>query len=265
MRKKSVIVIFLTVLILLSAVALGVSSVYRVEFVCVNAPLVSDAAKDEVEELQEKLQAAYEKQSTFSVEKTLAEEILNDFPYFRLVSFEKSYPNRIVLEVSEDEEVFATPVGAEGSYYILNAEGTVLGIRDDYSNRSDGAGNLLVTGVTVAGKKGAPLSGDDALETLFSVCADMSLRLNGIRKNVVLVEVIRPTSLREDSMFKFTMREGVCIYICNPFEMEEKKTEIAIDKYLSLSSKERLRGTIVVSEQLDEVTAQYFEEEWSIS
>ena len=265
MRKKSVIVIFLTVLILLSGVALGVSSVYRVEFVCVNAPLVSIAAKDEVDDLQEKLQAAYEKQSTFSVEKTLAEEILEDFPYFRLVSFEKAYPNRIVVEVSEDEEVYATPAGTDGSYYILNGEGTVLGIRENYLNRSDNAENLLITGVTVSGEKGAPLAGDDSLETLFSVCADVSLRLNGIRKNVTVVEVIRPTSLKEDTMFKFTMREGVSIYLFNPFEMKEKKTEIAIDKYLSLSSEERLRGTIVVSEQADEVVAQYFEEEWSIS
>ncbi len=265
MRKKSVIVILLTALILLSAVMLGVSSVYRVEFVCVNASLVSEVAKDEVEQLQSRLQTAYEKESVLSVEPTRAQEIMEDFPYFRLVSFEKSYPNRIVVSVAEDEEVYATVIAGGEEYYVLNAEGTVLGIREHYLNRSDNAPNLLITGLTATGEKGSPLTGDDCLETLFSTCGEISARLNGIRKNVVAVEVVRPTSLREETMFRLSMKEGVQIYLCNPFSLKEEKVKIAIDEYLSLSSEQRLRGTIVVSEQLESVIAEYFDEEWSIS
>ena len=265
MRKKSVIVILLTALILLSAAMLGVSSVYRVEFVCVNASLVSEVAKEEVEELQTRLQTAYEKEGSLSVDQTRAKEIIDDFPYFRLVSFEKSYPNRVVVSVAEDEEIYATVIPEENEYYILNAEGTVLGIRENYQNRSDNAPNLLITGLTARGEKGEPLTGDDCLETLFSVCGRISNRLDGIRKNVLSVEVVRPTSLREETMFKLSMKEGVSLYLCNPFAQEEEKVEIAMDKYLSLSFEQRLRGTIVVSEQSESVIAEYFDEEWSIS
>ena len=265
MRKKSAIIILLTALLFVSAAMLGISSVYRVESVCVNASLVSSVAEQEVNELQDRLETAYHKESTFSVEQTRAEEILEEFPYFRLVSFEKSYPNRIVVSIAEDEEVYAAANAAQGGYYILNADGTVLGIREHYKNRSDNADNLLITGLTAVGEKGAPLTGDDVLASLFSVCKKISTRLNGIRKNVSAIEVIRPTSLREETMFKLTMREGVEVYLCNPFTMEDEKVKIAIDKYLSLSSEQKLRGTIVISEQSESVLVEYFEEKWSVS
>ena len=66
-------------------------------------------------------------------------------------------------------------------------------------------------------------------------------------------------------MFKLTMREGVEVYLCNPFTMEDEKVKIAIDKYLSLSSEQKLRGTIVISEQSESVLVEYFEEKWSVS
>ena len=55
MKKKRVVTVILTVLIVLSAAVLGVANVFRVDSVIVNAPMVSDAAKAEAEALQKEL------------------------------------------------------------------------------------------------------------------------------------------------------------------------------------------------------------------
>ena len=127
MRGKKILIILLTVLVFLSAATLGISTVFRVDEVTVIAPVVSEEAKAEASDLQNRLQKAYEKKNTIFLDSELADKIIEDFPYFRITTFEKDYPNRIVVTVSEDEEVYAVQKGEE--YYILNSSGVLLGIR----------------------------------------------------------------------------------------------------------------------------------------
>ena len=65
MQKKNVLIVILTVFVFLSATFLGVYSVYRVNFVTVNAPVVSTEAKDEAAQLQARLFEAYEGENIF--------------------------------------------------------------------------------------------------------------------------------------------------------------------------------------------------------
>ncbi len=249
MHKKNALVIILTCLLFFSAVTLGVSTVYRVNAVTVNAPVVSEVAKAEADELQTRLQAAYDKQSIFTADDTLAKQIVDDFPYFRITNFEKAYPNRLIITVSEDAEVYAALVENTQTYYILSANGTVLGVRESLTNRSDGADNLLINGLHIeSGEKGELLQGDDDIEFLFAFLGKVSERLEGIRRNVIQIEVLRLASAREETVYKLCMREGVNVYIRNPYEMAGDKVETAIDKYLSLSSEQRLKGMIMVSD-----------------
>ena len=154
MRGKKILIILLTVLVFLSAATLGISTVFRVDEVTVIAPVVSEEAKAEASDLQNRLQKAYEKKNTIFLDSELADKIIEEFPYFRITTFEKDYPNRIVVTVSEDEEVYAVQKGEE--YYILNSSGVLLGIRKDYVKRSDENNNLLITGnnLRLAVKKG---------------------------------------------------------------------------------------------------------------
>ncbi len=259
-RKKTIWVIVLTAVIFLSLSTLGITSVYRVDTVTLNASVVSETANTEIEQLWNRLEEAYDKKSSFTVDKTEAEKILADFPHFRLTGFEKAYPNRIIISVTEDAEVYAVSAG-EGKYYILGADGMVLGIRDSYVNRLDGADNLLFKGLTVSGSKGSLLGGDECLAALLEFCDGASEALSGIRRNVVCVEVVRNTSLIEDALFKVTMREGVNIYIGNPTVMPKEKARAAMEKYLSLSDEHKLQGRIAVSEKDGQVIASYAEKD----
>lgn len=256
---KKLTVILLTVLVFLSAALVGISSVFRIEDVSLTASVVTDAAKAEAEELQTRLRAAYDKQISFFADEEEAEEILSDFPYFRMISFTKSYPDKIVIVVKEDAEVYAVSCeGAEGQYYILGADGTVLGIRDSYVNRLDGAANVLLKGLTVAGTRGGKLSGDDCLTTMLAVCEKMSSLPIELRRNVVSVEVF---ARNPEIIFKVTMREGVVVYIGNPKTMTEEKTEAAITKYLSLTDAQKLTGRIAVSDKEGQLIVAYSEKD----
>jgi hypothetical protein len=269
MRKKKWLVIILTAILFVSASILGVSTVYRVREVTVLAPIVSEEAKTEAAELQEALNEAYYKDGIFSVDSEKAEQIVSDFPYFRITSFKKDYPNRLVVEVREDAEVYAVQKGAE--YYILNAQGTLLGVRDNYINRSDKGDNLLVFGanLTVDGKKGKTLESDPVFKTLIAFCGRLSdgfLSLDaessprGIRGNILSVEIMRPVVNERETVFKLTTEEGVCIFVRTPSVNTNEKAEIALEAYTGLSDLKKTTGVIVVWDGTGGVKADYYED-----
>ncbi len=258
MRKKNVLVIVLTVLIFLSAAVLGISTVYRVNTVSVRTSVVSQEAKAEAEELQKLLTTAYDKQSIFTANELKAKELVEKFPYFNITGFEKKYPTRLVVEVSEEAEVYALPTDETNtSYYIVSENGTVLGIRADYKNRSDNADNLLLTGLLATGERGAPITGDDCIPTLFPFLERVNSSLGGIRRNIASVEVLRLASSEEETVFKLTTLEGVKIYVRNPSVLTEQKAERAVQEYLSMTTEQRLKGMLLISDALGEVIYDY--------
>jgi hypothetical protein len=211
--------------------------------------VISEAAKEEAEELQAKLLDGYRDESVFSVTETKAEEIFADFPYFRMVSFEKSYPNRLVIAASEDAEVFA--VETEEEYYILGSDGTVLGIRSDASNRSDGKANVILVGLSATGERGQTLTGDDNIPALLSMCRILSTLFGGLRSNLVSVEVVDPISSLASVEFHFKMREGVSVTVINPLNQPERKASALASAYLNMKEEERLGGVLVVADKAD--------------
>lgn len=263
MKGKNVFIIIITVLLFLSGTVLGVANVYRVDEVSVVAPTVSKEAQMEAGDLQKLLSEAYRGQTTFFVERETADNIVADFPYFRITKFEKVYPNVIMVEISEDAEVYAVATDeTQTSYYILNASGTVLGIRDSIKNRADGNDNLFISGLTATGVKGEMLAGDTVIQPLFACLQHISGKLEGIRRNVAKVDVVRPTSETSETLFCLHMREGVKIYIDNPAQLTIEKTEKALNEYMVLSYEQKLRGTVIVSERDNVIVAEYFFEEW---
>ena len=260
MQKKNVLIVILTVFVFLSATFLGVYSVYRVNFVTVNAPVVSTEAKDEAAQLQARLFEAYEGENIFATDETLAAEIFAEFPYFKMTSFEKELPNRIVIEAKEDVELFAVQKN-ENSYYILGADGMFLSERDSSINRSDNASNIIVKGVEIQANIGEIAENDECLAWLYSFCDTTSQLLGGIRKNVVQIDVIKSSVTIEQMMFKIYFKEGVVAYIHNPSTFTQTKAEKMIEQYLALSDSQRLRGMIPVTDNAQEVLVAYLKDD----
>lgn len=258
MKKKNLIVIILTAVIFLSAVLLGVTTVYRVDDVTLRVDVYSDEASAEAEELQQKLSALYKDESLLFAGKNAAEELFEDYPYFRMTSFKKEFPNKIIVQATEDVEVYAVKSGDE--YYILSLDGTILGVRQSATNRSDGNDNILISGLTVSGKKGENVTalGDDAWTALIKAGQAIDSTLGGIRNNFVEIAVAKPTSSSEEVLFKIKTRETVNLYIRNPYEKTETKAEKVVDYYVDLEDEQRLCGMVVAYDSGEDVSVTYF-------
>ena len=243
----------MTAFVFLSGSALGISTVYRVENVTVNVQYVTADAKAEGERLQAKLEETYQGNSTFFAKQKTAEEVLQANPYFRLTGFEKSYPNRLIIKITEDAEIYAVE-RAEQGYYILGEDGMVLGVRDTHINPLTGAESVLIKGVTVTGENGAVPTGDEHFDGALALCKKLSALFGGIRSNIVSVEVFSRTP---ETIYRVTTREGVKIYFGAPTEQMEEKAEAAVNKYLSLTNEEKLSGRIVVSETAGRIFTSY--------
>ena len=224
--------------------------------VTVEASVVSEAAHGEAKALELRLREAYDKDSTLFANSKKAKKILEEFPYFYMTDFEKSYPRRIVVKVAEDAEVYALPCAADSQeYYILNAKGEVLGVRATPENRFDGQPNVFLSGLTVElAEDNRTLRFDPCFETVIAVCTQMSSLLNGIRSNLLSVEVY---NRNPETIFCFTMREGVKLYVGSPETDTVAKANVAIEKYLSLWDSQKLTGAIVVLDGVGGITTTY--------
>ena len=250
---KKVLTIFLTALMFLSAITLGCATVFRIDNVAMVATVVSEESKDSVAQLKEDLVEFYKGKSIFSAKEKDLAVILGDYPYFRVSKFTKAYPDKIVITIEEEAEVYAVEK-EEGEYYILGAMGTVLDIRTSIKNRLDGADNVRIKGLTLSGDKGGLLFGDNCWDSMLLFCQVMNERLGGIRSNVLSVEVL---SREPETFYLITMREGINIYVGNPFELTVEKAKKAIDKYMVLSDEERMTGRLTVRDVDGEVFVGY--------
>ena len=84
MQKKKIVTVILTAILFLSAALIGVANVYRVDSVVLNAGTVSSAARAEAEALKKELEEAYAGESSIFAGETVAKEIFEKYPYFRM-------------------------------------------------------------------------------------------------------------------------------------------------------------------------------------
>ncbi len=249
--KKKILTIALTVIVFLSAVALGISSVFRIDTLSLSASVVTEEGRTQAEEIQAGLQTLYKRKNTFSLNKKAAEDFLKDYPYFRLLAFEKRYPDGLRVEIAEESETYAA-AGEDGNYWILGGSGAIVDIRQTPQSKVDGADLVFLRGVTVSGETGS-FPAAPRWESLLAFCQGMDSVLGGVRTNVTIVEVVEG----EQPHFLVSMREGVKLYIYAPEKMAKEKGKKAVNKYLSLSDEERTKGKITVYDGDGEVFPLY--------
>ncbi len=254
MRKKTIVII-LTVLVFVAAAVLGTATVFRVRSVEIKAAVISNAATEEVKDLQQRLTDAYEKDSTFFVDNKKAKRITEEFPYFRITGFEKSYPDKVILYIAEEAEVFAVKKADSDEYYIVGADGMILAVRASMENRLDGQPNILVDGegLCVTGQKGEKLVGGDKITGMIAFCNVMAEGLNGLRDNVVGI------TLADYGPDCLITREGVKIYVGDSHIATAEKAEAVLEKYLSLTDAQRMKGSIKVDAPEGSVLINYSE------
>ena len=255
---KKIITILLTVALFVTATALGVNSVYRVESLDLKIQFVSEEAKTEAESLRQDLFALYENENLFVVKQEASEEIFANYPYFRLTSFKIEQPNKLVIEAVEDAEVYSVKKGDK--YYILSLDGTVLSIRDASENRSDNKPNVIIENMEISGEKGQLCVGEK-LNAILPLLKELSSHLNGLRSNLVSVafQVVGGSIEQYD----LQTREGVVIRVRQAGDFVAEKAKEIANLYAALEDDERLKGSIYAASGNENVTVVYYPNEIS--
>ena len=247
MRMKTLLTILLTAIVFIAAATLGVTAVYRVSAVTLEVSVVSEEAKTEAELLEKALSSRYKKESMFSVKEAWAKEEFAHYPYFRMISFKRSYPNRLIITATEDPEVYALENTYQSGYYILGGDGTVLCEREMPFNRTDGKANVILTGITVSATLGR-VPTETAFVSALAFCRTLDGLFGGLRGNVVSLSLNAPVSAPEYSSLKLIMREGATVNVFNPFNGAEKKAESFYSFYKELGASQRLSGRVDVTD-----------------
>ncbi len=250
---KKLWVILLTVAVFLSVAVLSITSVYRVDTVTLETNLVSEEAKVEAENIQTRLENAYEKDSIFFADDKKAQEIVKEYPYFRISAFEKAYPNRLVIVLTENAETYAVEKN-DGGYYVLSADGTILTVRNESANPLNGEDNVVFKGLNVSGELSGKLVGDDCFDVMLQYAEEVSKALGGIRRNVASIEVYARSP---ELILCLTMKEGVKIYVSMPNVSTLEKAQKAVNEYMLLSNAQKLTGKLVVLDGEEEIIAVY--------
>lgn len=251
MHEKRLLTILLTVILFVSCAVLGLANVYRITAVSIELTFVSEEAQAEAETLEKEIENRYSGKNIFFVDDTNAVLEFEEYPHFLIQTFEKSYPNRIVIKAEELPEVYAVEKSDRTGYYVLSSDGTLLREKPTSENRSDGKENVLisVSDITIEVENGQKPVGDE-MTTVLSMCLKLDEKFDGIRTNVLSVSANK----KEDSFLSgqavICFREGVQAVVYGLYNLAtlDQKTEWLYEKYVSLSVEERFSGTIYVND-----------------
>lgn len=257
MKLRVILTTVVSALLLLAAIAAGLNAVFTVTSVRVSFSTLSSVGRSDAAALQEELNAFAGKSSVF-LDLDEVRATVEKYPAFRLTSIKKDLPQTLELSVVERSETYAFR-RENGSYAVLDSDGIYLYEKDSAENRVAGD-NITITFLAWEyGEEGAtanpyyPLSaGGDAraegeyFEQMMTVFTEFTAVLPDIRMNVCSIEYGKYAS--DVDYFYITMREGVTLWIDTPGNYTAEKARAAIQKYCSLTDRERTYGEISASD-----------------
>ncbi len=247
MKKKVVLAVTLSVVVLLAAIAAGINAVFSVTSVKVQFQAFSSRTKEEVAVVQAELDG-FVGRSLIALDLAEVSAVVAKYPYFEVTAIEKQFPQTVALSLKEKEELFAVKV--EGGYSLYDGAGSFLRTSEKNSSRADGAELILLEGME---------AGSERFALAVSICSQMQKHLPDLRMNLVSVAYVAPSANPADDYLSFVMREGAVMELHNPAHKGEVKAQLAIAKYLEIMDEDRMYGRILVldSKETNEPTVQW--------
>lgn len=247
MKKKILIMTAVCVVLFVAVIAAALNAVFTVTEVRVlwRAPF-SEEGEEEVYELQGRLEDAFVGSSTTFLNLSDVAALVSEYPFLELESAEKSYPQRLLLQISERREVFAFQ-RENGRYAVLDAEGRYLGDKDSNLNRFGGE-NILLVGFSLT-QDGAGFVTGELFDEALAFVSCFAAELEDVRANILSIELGSwgvPSD--PETLFRVRMREGVSIEISSPEVHTEEKMRTLLAEYLLLSETERTHGFLNVTD-----------------
>ena len=216
-------------------------AVFSVNDISVNYSVYTDSDKAACEQI---LSSYRGKSLLFLNTDKLAQEI-TDSTNLKVESITKRYPFTLDIKLFSRQERFAIKT-AQGDYYILDDEYTVIDKRPTFENASDKLSNVLlefVTGdvVTAEIKKPLTISNDQLLQSLKLALSCFDSPRDLLEK----VTVFKVDNEVDNYRFIFGFRSGVTMEVRKALYKPQEKCMAGLEKYLSLQDINLYKGTII--------------------
>ena len=246
MKKKILLSTIVSFVLLAAVIAAGINAVFTVSDMRTEFCVYSADGRTEAAQLLEKLGRYRGKSSTF-LDLNDVKITVEQFPCLSAERVEKLYPSAVYVEVRERKETYAVP--KEGGFAVFDEAGCYLYDKETNVCRLDGGENILLEGFVFTYTARQSAQGEYAQE-LFAAFDALCTQLTEIRANAQRAELKKFSSDERNHFFYIYMREGVLLSIKNPAKAIGEKAEAAVEKYLSLTDEQRVKGVIDVVDDL---------------
>lgn len=247
MKKRAIIATIVSFVLLIAVVAAGIAAVFTVTMVDSAFSVYSEAGREDAIEIRKRLDKFVGK-SAVALKLDDLERIVTEYDGFRVESVEKKYPSTVKISIKERKETFAAI--SAGGFSVYDEQGCYLYEKTENINRIDGGNNVLLVGFAFQAQPREKLQGEYAEEFFSTV--EVLEQLGEYRSNFLKFELFKAGSSanRTNDFFYLYTREGVVIKIKNPAGHTADKVSKALQRYLELSDRERVTGSINVTDNL---------------
>lgn len=226
----------------------------------------SASAAQSAEKVQERLNGYLNKSYLFfktaNVDDIVAEICEEDGTYLKVVSVRKKFPNKVTAVIEEEYEQYAFYSEADNKYYVTDADGKVLAVKESADNNiSENAANVEITGFTCSSAaEGETLGADESVQfsLLIYLLSVADEKLGGAFGRFSKIEYL--VNKYDDEFFCFTFTEGVKIWLTNIMAEDSREDECfsaALDAYAGLSDAEKTYGYLLAVVSTSGVHADY--------
>ncbi|MBR5438923.1 MAG: FtsQ-type POTRA domain-containing protein [Clostridia bacterium] len=235
MKYKRVLIL-VTILFFVTVSIFASAMLFTVNEIEIKADVIASSGEGVQSKAETVLSSYKGKNYIFTDTNKIANEVQKSSPYVKVVSVNKVFPNKIVVEIKERKEALCLVY--DSKYYVLDEELVILKISNSNENNVDGLKNVeLNLNVADYGQAelavGAKLNVYD--QTAFSYLKNSVTKFVENRQNLesVTLEVKRDGNVY--NRLTLAMREGVKFRIQKANEETLEKLDKAFEFYSNLT------------------------------
>ena len=200
-----------------------------------------DCSNIDQTELSRELDENLGKSVLFLSKEKIEKKLSEKFPYVKVESMVKSFPNRLKITVSERKEVFAVDSG--GKYYILDAEGCLLAVKEQNANNIDGAPNSLIKAEIKSASVGSKVELKDFDIDAALAVADLMNRLS--YSNSEIRFTLKKLAVGQNAL-QIATGYGVTFVIDGYTVRTAEKANVMLAAFNALSDDRKITGKLIV-------------------
>lgn len=237
--KNKKLLISISVLVFAAALILCASALFSLA----DITLISNGECKNIDEakISEELDEYLGKSVLFLGKDKIEKNISHKFPYVKVESIIKDFPNRLEVSISERKELFCVKSG--DNYYILDDEGYILALKQENVNNIDASVNTIIAAEIDGGAVGEKAVLKDCNLDAVLDCANLLKKLT--YSNAEIRFLFKEIFFLEGTM-RIKTGYGVTFVIDDYTEQTIQKFNVLLAAFNASADERKIAGELIV-------------------